>query len=317
MKSTRNDRSPWAWEAPRLPGMWRRWKASRGLHPGRGKRTSVVFVALAVLASLHGPAPSLHGQNAQEILAQAMERYEQNLAGVENITVRQEVMGVETTAYMVRGTVGGHSILQPMEVDATGAEVDPLEEVGDLWASPHELYVSLADRWTMEGRGTVDGRETWLLSLSDPEALDWDMPTGPAGGFTPERVELELAVDDLVPLAMRISGQGTASGGPQSFGMQIRFSDYRTVSGYLHPFLISLETDGAAPGVSEAEMEEARRGLAELEREMENMPEAQRAMMERMMGDQIQMLREMVEGGGLQLEIRVTDLQVNAGPPGV
>ncbi len=279
------------------------------------KGASPLFLLLALFVGGLVMQPSqAQAQSAQEILSQAMERYEANLAGVDNITVRQEVMGFETLSYMEKGLVDGHSVLQPREVE-TGGDFDPVEETGDLWASPHELYVALADRWTLEGRGSVGGRETWVLSLTDTQDVDWDLGAGPDDGFVPDEIQLELDVDELYPLAMRISGQAAPTGDAAPFAVRLLFDDYRAVSGYLHPFVIRMETEGGAPGISDAELEEARQGLAELERELEAMPEAQRAMMQEMMGDQLEMLEEIVAGGGIEMEVRVIDLQVNAGPP--
>jgi hypothetical protein len=46
------------------------------------------------------------------------------------------------------------------------------------------------------------------------------------------------------------------------------------------------------------------------------MPAAQREMMERLLGDQLSRLREMIEGGGpMVIEVVVTEVRVNAGPP--
>ncbi len=289
-----------------IPG--RRSRKSKGASP-----TAASVLAFAILsAGAIAPSPG-EAQSAAEILGQAMERYEANLAGVDDITLRQEVMGIETTSYLVKETVDGHATLRPADVELSGAEIDPVEDAGELWARPHELYLELADRWTLDGEGSIDGRQSWRLILTDAEDLDWGLAPGMDDPFVPSRLELDLAADDLYPLAMAIAGEGSQG---QPFNFRIFFTDYREVDGYLHPFVTRIETEGAGPGMSEADMDEARTGLRELEQQLEAMPDAQREMMEEMMGDQIQMLEDMLAGGGLDLEIRVTDLQVNAGPPG-
>ncbi len=272
---------------------------------------AIAGIALPLLASLLIVPGQATAQSAADILSQAMERYEANLAGVEDLTVRQEVMGFETTAYLVKETVNGHSVLRPADMDLAGADLDPVDDVGDLWTNPHELYLELADRWSLDGQGSVGGTESWRLVLTDMEDLDWGI--GPDDAMAPDRIELDLAVDELHPLAMSMSGTGAQG---QPFTFRIHFSDYREVDGYRHPFLTRVETEGAVFGVSDAEMEQAMEGLRELEQQLEAMPEAQREMMESMMGDQIRMLEEMVAGGGLDIELRVTELQVNSGPPG-
>jgi hypothetical protein len=76
---------------------------------------------------------------------------------------------------------------------------------------------------------------------------------------------------------------------------------------------------GAAMGVSDADMAEARKQLDEMKKQMDQMPEAQRAMMEGMLRQQTAAMEQMLGGGGgsgMTIEMRVKRLDVNTGPPG-
>jgi hypothetical protein len=71
---------------------------------------------------------------------------------------------------------------------------------------------------------------------------------------------LELDEARLVPLAMTMEGETVQSGERRPVEVFIQFSDYREVGGYLHPFLSVIETDMAAAGMSDEELEQARSG---------------------------------------------------------
>jgi hypothetical protein len=260
------------------------------------------------------PQPT-QAQSAPEIFTRMMEAYESRLQGVEDLTIRQEVMGFSSTTYLVKETVDGRPTLQVRSSGLDGVEGMDLDTEA-IWAHPWTTWEEGVDRWALEGTGTVDGRPTWQLSLTDFEGLDLDalVPDDEAA-FDPHQLLIDVDQELLAPLRVQMSGQVTHEGRDHPVSMDMLFSDYREVDGYLHPFLVSMETDLAGAGISDAEMAEARRGLEELRAQLESMPEAQREMMERMMGEQIRALEEMVESGGIRVEIRALDLQVNSGPP--
>ena len=61
----------------------------------------------------------------------------------------------------------------------------------------------------------------------------------------------------------------------------------------------------------QAEMQEAQKQIAEFERELARMPPDQRAMMESMMGSRLEMMRNMVSGGGYRSEVVIQEIRVN------
>ena len=80
----------------------------------------------------------------------------------------------------------------------------------------------------------------------------------------------------------------------------------------LHPFLMDVTVEGFGEAM-DPEMQEQ---LAEMKRELEQMPEAQRKMVEQMMRAQIENLEQMGDEGGMKIQIKVKELRVNSGPPG-
>jgi hypothetical protein len=65
----------------------------------------------------------------------------------------------------------------------------------------------------------------------------------------------------------------------------------------------------------EAEMREAQQQMAQMEQQMAQMPESQRQMMMNMMGPQIEIMRTMASGGGIQMVTDIHEVRVNAGLP--
>jgi hypothetical protein len=68
--------------------------------------------------------------------------------------------------------------------------------------------------------------------------------------------------------------------------------------------------------MSPEEREKTREQLAEARAKMAEVPEAQRAMVEKMMGGQLEKLEKMLADDALSFTFVVQEVKVNAGPPG-
>lgn len=279
--------------------------------------TFAVALWTAVGAGLLALTPEeAQGQSAREILSRALDENSRRLAGIENLTIRQETMGITMTTYMEKEVVEGYPVLRPREVGALGMDME--DDSWEFLTDPRELYGSAAEHWTLAGRGSVDGRATWRLSIDGAHipAVDDDPWDGDEGVFEAERMILELDQERLVPLRIEIDGvQGPQRSETTPIRIAMTFSDYRDVRGYLHPYLTSMEMTMGGDGPDPAELAEAREGLAEFRRQMEQLPPEHRQRMEEMMGEQIRMYEAMLAGETVTSEIRVTELLANQGPP--
>lgn len=271
-----------------------------------------LWIALGAGALALAPGTA-QAQSAQEILGRALEANSRRLAGIDNLTVRQDAMGVSTTTYLEKEMVEGYPVLYPRHVGAMGVEMD--DEGWEFWADPRSLYGEAADKWILEGAGSVDGRATWQLSIagSDIPVLDDDSDDDEI--FEAERLLMDLDQERLVPLRIEVQGIQMEEDRERPMTMVLYFSDYREVEGYLHPFLTVVEMGLGQEGLSPEEIAEARQAMEEFERQMVQVPEAQRQMMEEMLGDQIRMFEQVLAGEDVQWEIRVTELVANQGPP--
>ncbi|MFW6192180.1 MAG: hypothetical protein ACOC83_01730 [Gemmatimonadota bacterium] len=271
----------------------------------------VLFVA-PFLTLLPATAQS---QSAGEILQTALERYEARTEGIDNYTVIQEVMGLSTTTYFEKESVDGHPVFRMSSSSVQGmGESDDLDD--EAVTNPYQFLPELTERATLDGSETVDGLDTWAVSVEDFSGLDFGAPTGDEGDFRPTRGVFYLDKDDYLLRQMRVEGELEREGESAPVTMVARIGDYREVEGLLHPFRIDMQIEGITAAVSEEERAEMEQQMEQLQQQLESMPESQREMAEGMMGPQLEQMREMLSSGAMEMTLEVTELRVNEGPPG-
>ena len=257
---------------------------------------------LAVVLALPSGATA---QSAKEILMTSLEKYEQRMEGIENYTTVQETMGFETELTFVRTKDDeGRTVFVPKgREDASSGGMSNF----------YRMYPKIAERAELEGTESVDGEQCHVLAISDFSGLDLDeqMEMGDRGDFVPKTGLLYVDTDDHLIRKMELGGEITRDGQTSPMTAVTVLSDYREVEGMLHPFQLHITATGLAAGMSEKEMEEARRGLAEMEKNLEGMDATQRAMVERMMGGQMEKLRKMLESGQFEITVVTKEVRVN------
>lgn len=281
----------------------------------RALRRSVPVLFVAPLVTLV-PATA-EAQSAGEILQTALERYEARMEGIDDYSVTQEVMGMSTTTYFEKQTVDGHPVFR---VASSSVQGMGMEETGSLddeaVTNPYRFLPEVTDRATLDGSETLDGLDTWAVSIDDFSGLDFGAPTPDEGDFRPTRGVFYLDKDDYLLRQMRVEGEMERDGEAAPVTMVARMSDYREVEGLLHPFRIDMRIEGITAAVSEEERAEIEQQMEQLQQQLESMPESQREMAEGMMGPQLEQMREMLSSGAMEMTLEVTELRVNEGPPG-
>ncbi len=260
------------------------------------------LLPLAVVLALPSGATA---QSAKEILMTSLEKYEQRMEGIENYTTVQKTMGFETELTFVRTQDDeGRTVFVPKgREDASSGGMSNF----------YRMYPKIAERAELEGTESVDGEQCHVLAISDFSGLDLDeqMEMGDRGDFVPKTGLLYVDTDDHLIRKMELRGEITRDGQTSPMTAVTVLSDYREVEGMLHPFQLHITATGLAAGMSEEEMEEARRGLAEMEKNLEGMDATQRAMVERMMGGQMEKLRKMLESGQFEITVVTKEVRVN------
>jgi len=254
---------------------------------------------------------------AQPSAAQLADRLDQvNLERIQNIAQLQ-ITNVITSGMME----GMETVTQYEKVQRNGRDVleavesDDMYEMGDMTGYFDEMmgemvrHASTVAEENYQGnsvyRVEIDDRE-FLNSLAEDERitreeLDED--------FAPESVVLLLDTDELILYRATFYQQSSRG---DSITMHINLSEYEVFSGLPIPRFVDFEIEGLEQMISEEEMAEARDALREMESQLEQMPEAQRNMIEQQLRPQIERFEQLVQQGELgNMRIEVTNVVVN------
>jgi len=141
------------------------------------------------------------------------------------------------------------------------------------------------------------------------------MPMEAEAGQTATMDAAGLCVDNAehVIVKHRIEGTMEAEGESREFFIEVENSDFRHVDGcnLYKPYRRVNRIGGIMDAAQMAQMEEARQQLAEFDAQLAAMPQAQRAMMESMMGNQMNMVRNMASSGALEQVQEVAEIICN------
>jgi hypothetical protein len=258
----------------------------------------------------------MQGQSAADIMRQALNAQIDRLADVENVRIRQDIMGMPTDVFMEKREMDGVPVLFPVSVTVAGM-VNPIpqEMAQSDWSNPFQ------DEWIerarLDGEETLDGHPTYILVIDDFTGLE--LPGMPGanepGEITPKSMRFWMDKDDFLTrkVEMDMEGQGQ-DGTPQTIHMELFMEDYREVDGYMHPWVTRTLTRGMMQA-ADLDPAEIQAQIAQLRAQLDQVPEAQRALVEGMLNAQIERLESMLgsEDGNMEMTITVTEIIVNAG----
>ena len=262
--------------------------------------------ALALTLAL----PAAAQPSARAVVERATAHYRDQLKGVRDYTVTQEVMGFPATLYFERAPGEDALGFTVYHVNADGTLGD---EGNDMSARTGAMLEGLAARGRLADADTVDGAATYAVAVDDVEALMEGVDALERAGEDAEFHEATFYFDreDYRLRRIKMDGEVTEGGRRAPFTTTVTFSDFRTVDGFTHPFRTAM----AVTGLHAAMSDEEKAQLEEAKRQMANLPPEQREMMERMMGGQMGKLDEMMGGDSITMEMEVLDLRVNTGRP--
>ncbi len=137
-------------------------------------------------------------------------------------------------------------------------------------------------------------------------------------GLEIQAISLWIDAEKYVPLKMRMEGIAKRGKNSREILIERLDQDYRVVPGsklYM-PYRNLVRMQGVLSAEQQKQMEDARRQLADLDKQLAEMPPDQRAQFERMAGSRIAMLRKMVDSGEMEVVTEVRAIRVNAGLEG-
>jgi len=270
------------------------------------KTLSTLILGLATLAAAASPSMA---SSAKDLVNAALDAHEARLANVSTVRITQSMMGMEMTVELEKVTRDGRTTLVNRSTSLGGRQM-PTGSGDESWATPFGGERAVADHAKLAGKEDVNGTSCHVIEVDDLSALDLAPPPGPPdqGEIVPESGTFYLGTDDQ--LLHRMTYHATAigpDGSKSPVTMTMTFDDYRETKGYLHPWSITMVTEGVMNAMGEdVDREELEAGLAQLKSQMQSMPEAMRPTMQA----QIDRLEGMLGDGGMEMEIVVTNVEV-------
>lgn len=252
---------------------------------------SAVF---ALLLSLSVAAPGL-AATAKSVLEEARDKYEARLKNVETVTVVREMMGTEMEHVLVKEMVNGRPQLVAQSSSA-----------GSNFGSVYDYVDEIAKQAELQGKEEIDGHSCWVIYV--PRISEIDLGEQ-ADDFEANDGKLYIDAKNSLLRGMQMNGTMSRNGKSETMTMDIVLTDYREIDGWLQPFRTEMSMGGEAGSGQMAEMEAA---MAEMKKQLEQMPAEQRAMMEKMMKDRMPKMSG-GDGGGskMSMTMEVKEVRVN------
>lgn len=168
----------------------------------------------------------------------------------------------------------------------------------------------------------ADAEIVGIEDVGGVRAVHIALPTGSPPGvsenfdgqnFVPTGAAVWIDTEKLTYLKHRVDGTMTADGQTRNVFIESERSDFRDVAGsdMYEPYKRVMRMGGMLDEAQMAEMEKARAQLAEFDRQMASMPASQRAMVENMMGGQMDAVRNMSQSGTIEYVEIISEILVN------
>jgi hypothetical protein len=188
----------------------------------------------------------------------------------------------------------------------------------DVGAQAHQQAADkalIASKSRLVGRETVDGIEAKHVTA---ENLDQRQTLEDGKEFTLNSMNLWVDAQNDVPLKLQMDGEMSDGKEVRPIRIEREDKDYRHVEGcgcLYRPFLSVMKISGIMDEKQKAQMQEAQAKMADFDKQLAQMPAAQRDMILRQMGPQMEMMKKMASGGGIEIESKVVELRCNTGMP--
>lgn len=265
---------------------------------------------LALLLTAVGLVPAAPAQSVDAVVDAMKARYQEQLETVDTYIMETDAY----TSYHRKVTHNGEATYETQT--RWGDQEGLFGQGANTMPSPQpglSQLDELAQHASYLGTETLDGQSVHVLRVDDPSVL------APEEEQTPDEMTGEMRLyidaDRHVPLMMEYDVEIEEGGQVREMHPRITMSDYRTVDGLTLPWMMQMRMEDLDASISPEEREEARQGLEEMEAQMAEMPAEQREMMEGMMDNQMEQLRQILDEGTIEFTVEVQDVQVNVPIP--
>ena len=164
-----------------------------------------------------------------------------------------------------------------------------------------------AETARLVGKEDVDGRKAFHLRADDLNRAQ----VMEGGEFTLSSISLWIDAENYVPLKLQMDGIATNGKEKRPVRIEKLDQDYRKVagSGMYESFRQVMRIGGIMSAQDQKEMQKAQKEFARFEKEMQQMPAAQRDMIMRQMGPQMEMMKKLASGGGFEIVTEIHSIR--------
>lgn len=239
---------------------------------------------------------------AVELLETLQERYEESIEGIDDFIIVMD----NQTIYNKKAYDNRRPYFKTRTETEDMGEAESTSTVTDT--DLFSKVPAVKEKASYEGTEEINGHEVHVIYVDKLEGLH-DLPHTE---YELEDLKLYIDTDKWVLRQMEYTAEFTTENGEsRKVTPVIQHKDFRNVEG----MMIAYETNSIIKGLelSEEERQEAREGIEEYEKKLEEMPEMQREMAERMMGDQIEEFKKMLEEDQFETVRVVEEVKVNTG----
>jgi hypothetical protein len=256
-------------------------------------RRSPVLLLSLVLSLVVGLSPAT-AQSVESIVDDMRARYEQQFEAVDTYIVETNLY----TSYH-RKASGPESSYQT-QTKMKGAGVSSFTSNTTVSSAYGLQFDRLKQHATYAGTDMIDGAECHVLQVDDPSKVNPEM------GGEAKRMTYYVHADRLVPARMVVTNTQSTQDGQQPSSVTIDLKNYTTTDGLTLPHRMNIHLDA---NISEKQ----RKQMKKVMRKLENLPEQKRKQMEKMMGSQMEMMKRIMSGD--PITINVQSVKVNAEIP--
>ncbi len=273
------------------------------------KKIAAITAGLILIAGIVLSASAQYTDpRAAEIIETAWQEYEKSIENIDDYVVETDLF----TIYYNKAYDNGRPYFTARtETDIFGGfESTTTASDADLFTP--ETYDKLKQNARYEGRDEVDGHEVHVLFVERIEGMFPDAEDVLEEGL--EQMRIYIDADNWVIRQMSYMAEAeTETGEVRQVEPVIMFRDYRNIDGMMVAFETTTVVTGLSASMTEEERRDAEESLREMERELEQMSDQERRMVERIMGNRMESFREMLMEDRFEFTVRVNEVRVNTG----
>ncbi len=259
------------------------------------------FIAAAAFFALFAACPAAGASAAREVLDEMVRNYHRRIEKIDDYVIVTE----KYTSYHKKTVVDGWPAFEVRVETENGVPVSEMaSEASHDTLFDRQTFERLKASAVYEGTEQTDGFRTHVIRVDEisgifPEAAD-------------EMKSLRIYIDSKEFLLRRMKFEVEAEmrpGEKMVVEPVITMRDYRDIEGMMVPFETVTVIEGMDEQISDAQREEIRKGLEEMDRQMDMVPPALRERME----EAREQMKKLLEGGRMEFTARVKEVRVNTG----